>query len=183
MFFDEDIKKARYFAIEIHSNSQKYDGYPYIKHLEDVFQVLLRFGVVNRPTIVSSYLHDIDEDGAASYSKIKQKFGLDVAEITYAVTDERGRNRKERHEKTYPKVKGDIRAICLKLADMTANVEHGKSKGAKENKFKMYKKEYPIFRNYMRDHSHLEDIDGLKQIIDKMWDHLDSLLLEENNAH
>jgi len=175
MFFDDDIKKARYFAIEIHSNSQKYDGYPYIKHLEDVFLVLIRFGVEHRGIMVSSFLHDIDEDGAASYNKIKEKFGYDVAEITYAVTDERGKNRRERHEKTYPKIKADLRAIGLKLADMIANVEHGKSKDSKESKFSMYKKEYPHFRQFMTN-THLEDIDGLKPIINRMWNHLDNLL-------
>ena len=176
MFFDDDIKEARYFAIQIHSNSQKYDGYPYIKHLEDVFLVLIRFEVTHRPINIASFLHDIDEDGAASYNKIKQKFGYDVAEITYAVTDERGKNRKERHEKTYQKIKADLRAICLKLADMIANVEHGRSKGAKENKNSMYKKEYPHFRQFMKDFSHLENIDGLKPIISRMWNHLDYLL-------
>lgn len=71
---DEQVQSARYYAIEIHG-SQKYDNYPYIKHLEDVYQVLIRFGIKNKTLLIASFLHDAIEDSAASYNKIKSRFG------------------------------------------------------------------------------------------------------------
>jgi len=174
MFFDETVTKARYFAIDIHSG-QKYDEHPYIKHLEDVFKVLERYKVKHQAILVASFLHDILEDGAASYQDVKKIFGFEVAEIVYAVTDELGRNRKERHENTYPKIKESLFAICLKLADMIANVEYGQSQNARSNLLSMYIREYPNFRSYMF-HADLEDNAGLKECVYEMWEHLDDLL-------
>ena len=73
MFFNEKIREARYFAIEIHG-SQKYDNFPYIKHLEDVYLVLQRFGITDENLLIAGFLHDAIEDGAASYQKIKKRF-------------------------------------------------------------------------------------------------------------
>jgi len=72
MFFHDRIRTARYFAIEIHG-SQKYDKYPYIRHLEDVFLVLRRFEITDENLLIAGFLHDAIEDGAASYNKIKNK--------------------------------------------------------------------------------------------------------------
>lgn len=172
IYSEKTYREARLVAVRAHG-LQPYDEiFPYEKHLDDVVDVLKRFGFSGK-YIVAGYLHDTIEDGSLSYNKIKRYFGLEVAEIVYCVTDEIGRNREEKKAKTLPKIAGNLDAIVVKLADRIANIEHG-------GKVDMYQKEYKHFRNilYKNDPSH-ED----------MWKHLDGLLSftpEKNvvtNAH
>lgn len=158
------FKAARFFAIRLHGG-QTYDvDTPYVEHLEEVDAVLEFFGITDPVIRNGGWLHDTIEDTAASYSKIKKQFGIEVAELVYAVTDKLGRNRKERHEKTLPKIKATPKAIDLKLADRIANVKHGLA--TKSDMVQMYQKEYPEFR------AELKPCGGLLA----MWDYLDSLM-------
>ena len=121
-----------------------YDIFPYEKHLRDVIEVIVRFFKDDETLIISGWLHDAIEDTYLTYSKIKHTFGFEVAEIVFAVTDELGRNRQERHDKTYPKiVLCGWKAVAVKLADRIANVEH--SLNNNHALFNMYRKEYPEF--------------------------------------
>ena len=94
-------------------------------------------------------------------NKIKDYFGEDVAEMVFAVTDELGRNRKERKVKTYPKIAANPEAIILKLADRIANIEHG-------GKIDMYKKEHGNFVGWLGGASQKDT--------QAMWEHLERLL-------
>ena len=67
-----------------------------------------------------------------------------VAEIVYAVTDELGRNRKERKEKTYPRIAANKDAIAVKLCDRIANVQE--SSKTNHRLYKMYQKEQADFK-------------------------------------
>ena len=58
----EMIKKAREFALKFHSTQIYGEVYPYYKHLEDVFNVLIRFKFNEKDDLnllVASFLHDI----------------------------------------------------------------------------------------------------------------------------
>lgn len=160
-------KEAAYLAISAHGN-QTYDGYPYYYHLEDVVDILREFGFTEDKYVISGYLHDILEDTSISYNDIKNKFGVDVAEIVYAVTDELGRNRKERKERTYPKIAKNKDAIIIKLADRIANMRNSLKKGHRMNE--MYREEYTAFRSALHD-VYLDDIE-----LDDLWSTLDDLL-------
>lgn len=181
------ITMARYFAIEIHGN-QKYDSYPYIKHLEDVYNVLISFGIYDSELLSAAFLHDAIEDGATSYNKIKEKFGILIAEMVYAITDELGRNRKERHMKTYPKIRSNLKGIVLKLADRISNVTFSASKDVKKSLLDMYKKEYDEFKSniYLEKEDiqycmgcNKNDIELIKKLYN-MWGYLDKLMGYEN---
>lgn len=161
------VKEAAYFAISAHGN-QTYDGYPYYFHLEEVVEVLREYGFTEDVYVMSGYLHDALEDTAVSYNDIKNKFGVDVAEIVYAVTDELGRNRKERKEKTLPKIAALYDAIVVKLADRIANMRNSMKKGHKMNE--MYAKEYEEFKKILYDGS-IE--------LKPMWYELDCLMKTE----
>lgn len=162
-YTDKIYQEARMVAILAHGN-QRYDEiYPYEKHLDDVVEVLKRFGFSGK-FIVAGYLHDVIEDGALSYNKLKKHFGYEVAEMVYCVTDELGRDRKEKKIKTLPKTASNPDAIILKLADRIANIEHG-------GKVDMYAKEYDEFKGVLVLNT---PTDGKR-----MWDHLDSLLKKD----
>ena len=153
-------REARMVAVKAHSNQSYDEIFPYEKHLDDVVDVLERFGFSGK-YIVAGYLHDSIEDDGISYNDIKRHFGVEVAEMVYCVTDEVGRNRKEKKEKTLPKTASNPDAIILKLADRIANIEHG-------GKVDMYAKEYQEFKGalYLNTPS-----DGKA-----MWVHLDKLM-------
>ena len=160
------IKKAQAFAQKAHS-AQTYDQYPYFKHLEDVYNVLIEFGYTYEPLLAASFIHDVLEDTATSYSDLKKEFGEEIAEIVYCMTDEMGRNRKEKKEKTYPKIRSNPYSIILKLCDRIANVRHSKATAEDGKSFSvMYKKEYIGFRWALYVSGHAQEL----------WDELDKLM-------
>lgn len=164
------VKEAAYLAIAQHG-TQTYDGHPYYYHLEQVVDVLKEFGFTEDVYIISGYLHDTLEDTSISYNDIKKQFGLEVAEIVYAVTDELGRNRKERKLKTYPKIKANPNAIIVKLADRIANLRN--SLKMKPEMATMYSKEHTGFRDALYEESceaepmwkELEDILIINEVV------------------
>jgi (p)ppGpp synthase/HD superfamily hydrolase len=162
-YTEKHYREARMVSIQAHGN-QTYDSiYPYYKHLDDVVDILKRFGFSGK-FIIAGYLHDIIEDTSLSYKKVKKYFGLEIAEMVYCVTDELGRDRDEVHRKTLPKTASNPDAIILKLADRIANVEHG-------GKIDMYAKEYDEFKGILYLNT---PKDGLP-----MWDHLDKLFKKD----
>jgi (p)ppGpp synthase/HD superfamily hydrolase len=159
-YTDKSYREARMVSIQAHGN-QTYDGvFPYKKHLDDVVEVLKRFGFSGK-YIVAGYLHDIIEDTALSYNKVKKHFGYEVAEMVYCVTDELGRNREEKKIKTLPKTASNPDAIIIKLADRIANLEHG-------GKVDMYAKEFDQFKSFLFADSPTEAAD--------MWKELETIL-------
>jgi (p)ppGpp synthase/HD superfamily hydrolase len=164
---NETIKKARAFALKAHNVQVYGDIYPYYKHCEDVYKVLLRFGFTedrDLDILTASFLHDTLEDTNNSYNDLKKAFGENIAEIVYCVTDEMGRNRKEKKEKTLPKIRSNPKAVILKVADRIANVEFGKSEGSSQ--FSMYQNEHAEFVYNLR----------IYRQIDPMWEHLEKIL-------
>jgi len=137
----EIVTRARAFAVEAHG-PQLYSGVPYVHHLDMVRRVLLRFKADATPEFqAAALLHDVIEDTPRNYSDVERAFGAQVAELVYLLTDELGRNRHERHAKTYPKIKGHYMATTLKLADRIANVEHSIQAGD-EPHLSMYRREH-----------------------------------------
>lgn len=121
------IIDAQVFAMKEHSHKEYDDGIPYSVHLNIVVE-FIRIYIQLLPReeredmICAGWLHDSGEDVGVKYGKIKSRFGFTVAEIVGCVTDEWGRNRKERITKTLPKTASNRRAVYLKLCDRMANV-------------------------------------------------------------
>ena len=168
MNYTEDLlEEAKMLAIRAHG-LQEYDGFPYDKHLKDVDNVLKEFGYDIKYRICA-WLHDIYEDTTINYNHVKKYFGEWVAETVYALTDELGRNRKERHEKTLPKLSKCVDAIIVKLADRIANLRNGKKTNSRQ--FYMYLKEHDEFKKELY---HMGDAD-------EMWYYLDGFVIMEKN--
>lgn len=159
------IEKAVLFAEKAHKD-QKYGNYPYMYHLEQVAKIATDLDY-DESIIAACYLHDTLEDTSISYNNLKKEFGEEIAEIVYCVTDEIGRNRKERKFKTYPKIRENWKATVVKICDRIANVEH--SNISDENLLKMYQKEHAAFRRDLgsKNHPHEET--------NKAWIRLNSI--------
>jgi (p)ppGpp synthase/HD superfamily hydrolase len=88
----------------------------------------------------ASFGHDLIEDTRVSYNDVKNQLGEEVADIIYAVTNDKGKNRKERAgDNYYEGIRNTPGAVFVKLCDRIANVQYGKM--TKSRMFEMYKKE------------------------------------------
>ena len=88
--------------------------------------------------------HDLIEDCRVSYNDVKTHLGQEAADIVYAVTNEKGKNRSERaNDKYYEGIRNTPGAVFVKLCDRIANVQY--SKMTKSRMFEMYKKELDGF--------------------------------------
>lgn len=164
------IKKAMEFAQKAHSNKM-YDQYPYFKHLEDVYKVGIEHGYTEEnhlDILVSLWLHDCMEDCGVSYSDLKKNFNEEVAENIKCVSDNNTlRNRKEKKEESYPRIKSRPDSVVIKLCDRIANTRNSITESGDSNSFSsMYGKEYKLFRWNL----HVPDHAG------KLWETLDKLM-------
>lgn len=118
-----------------------YTGEPYRGPFQD--QITLR-----QACMLATWGHDLIEDCRVSYNDVKEMMGQEVADIVYAVTNEKGRNRKERaNEKYYEGIRNTKGAVFVKLCDRIANVQY--SKMTKGRMFKMYKEENTEFEKML----------------------------------
>jgi len=162
------------FAIEAHNKvNHLYDGKPYSVHLSMVvgyFYELIEFVPTDLRSKVldACWLHDTIEDCRLTYNDILQVAGSDVADIVYAVTNEKGKNRKQRANDTYYKgIRETPGAIFVKLFDRLANVRY--SKVTLSNMLAVYSKEQDgfiqsLFPDNMPDH-YYKIIDKLRQML------------------
>jgi len=91
------------------------------------------------------WCHDVLEDvHHKSYNDLVKNIGQTAADIVYAVTNDKGKNRKERAgDKYYEGIRNTPGAVFVKLCDRIANVQY--SKMTKSRMFEMYKKENDNF--------------------------------------
>lgn len=161
----EIVMKSKEYAVACHKNvNQFYDGQPYSIHLDLVAFYSIKFSYIlekmtNYDTIcsiiASSYTHDLIEDTRETYNDVLNNTNKIIADITFAVTDEKGRNRNERkNEKYYRELLDTPFATYIKICDRLANVYYSKNNGHKmlkvylnehQNfKTKLYKEEYNV---------------------------------------
>lgn len=165
---DAELEELRSWASKAHEK-QKYDNHPYSKHLADVEAVVLKYkhhftAEQLRLLRRCAWLHDVLEDTPVSFDQLRSVAGPVEASLVQLVTDEPGKNRKERKEKTYPKTRTSPLAVALKLADRIANVENACE--TKYSLINMYRKEHPDFKKGLKQDGSFND----------MWERLDELL-------
>lgn len=117
----------------------KRDFYTCEEIVNPVSQVSLRSACM-----VATWGHDLIEDTRVSYNDVKDHLGQEVADIIYALTNEKGKTRKERaNDKYYKGIRNTPGAVFVKLCDRIANVQYSKMTGS--HMFEMYKKENDEF--------------------------------------
>lgn len=96
--------------------------------------------------------HDLIEDARMTYNDIKELLGEVAANIVYACTEEKGRNRAERHsQKFFDELKENRLAVFVKLCDILANATF--SRLTNSGMWYKYKKEFSnlIHQLYVKD--------------------------------
>ena len=145
----------RIWAIDQHRNTNHlYDKIiPYEYHLHMVAREVDRYlRIANEQAageyttlMDAAYGHDLIEDCRITYNDLLTNgASKKVAEIIYALTDDKGKNRAERgNEEHYKKLVQVPGAAYVKFCDRIANVRY--SKFAESSMYDKYKKEHEEF--------------------------------------
>tara|TARA_R110000737_G_scaffold168066_1_gene194593 strand:+ start:347 stop:967 length:621 start_codon:yes stop_codon:yes gene_type:complete len=164
-FMDNNEKRMSMFLdcwdfASKHHKGQWYGSKPYMYHLKKVSDVALDCDYTDESILMSCLLHDVIEDTMATYKDVKENFGEEVAEIVYCVTDELGRNRKERKSKTYKKIYDNPKAIVVKLCDRISNITESMSAdNFNPKKMLMYYREHNDFVNGILNKDSFDSLD------------------------
>ena len=162
------IIKAQTIAILAHTG-QKYGNRPFIEHPKDVARLAEKYGFSNT-VIAAAWLHDTEDSTTITLTTLEYNFPSTLINLVFAVTDEPGKNRKERALKTLPKIRVfGSDAVGLKLCDRLSNVQAAIRD--KSSLLNMYKKEYPEFKKILYKEGEHEEL----------WRKLDSLLTEDKD--
>jgi (p)ppGpp synthase/HD superfamily hydrolase len=156
---NELVLKAKDYAIKVHqATNHKYDCQPYETHLQIVFDYACKYAhlLANQESVIvalaASWTHDTIEDCRQTYSNVNEAVGSEVADVTYALTNEKGKTRKERgNEKYYNEIKNTPIATFVKICDRLANTKYSKQTGNKM--IEVYKNEQSFFRQKLWDES------------------------------
>lgn len=181
------------WCIEQHRNTNHYyDQYlPYEFHLRMVVQVYKEFkhllpeGLLTREESVyhnrfetidetqtaielACWGHDLIEDTRVSYNDVKSKLGENAADIIYAVTNEKGKNRSERaNVKYYQGIRETPGAVFVKLCDRIANVQY--SYMTKSRMFEMYQKENEKFIKLLGRYTQNQELEPMFQYLENLF--------------
>lgn len=154
---------AQTYAVARHAAcNHLYDDKPYAFHLQMVAQTADIFTQSYDPQtreiiIAAAWCHDVIEDARETYNDVKKSLGEEVAEIVYALTNDKGRTRAERAgEAYYSGIRQTPHATLVKLCDRIANVKH--SLHTRGRMLEIYKKEYPTFRSKLYVEGELEGV-------------------------
>lgn len=163
-------EKARNYASEKHrAVNHHYDEYPYEFHLQMVVNAAKQFLYLipeeaQDNVLAGCWVHDVIEDARETYNDVKNALNEDIAELAYALTNDKGRTRKERAgDKYYEGIRNTPYATYIKLCDRIANVTHSKNTGSRM--FAMYGKENPAFIEKLYDEKYVEVIQYLDELL------------------
>jgi len=164
------VYQAKQYAIHCHTstNHEYGEGEPYSIHLEMVYNVAKAFddlipGKDREDVLAACWTHDVIEDCRQTYNDVLKATNKQVADITYALTNEKGRNRAERgNDKYYQGIRETPYAAFVKLCDRIANYEYSMVKGSRM--VKMYEQEMDEFISKVAVEKYKPLIDHLKSL-------------------
>lgn len=157
---------VRDWAVQSHREVRhRYAGKPYSYHLKMVYEFGKKYSYLipmekRSQVLASCWTHDLIEDARKSYHDVYRVCGPIVADITYALTNEKGKTRSQRANSKYYKGIRDVEhADFVKLCDRLANVKHSALTGSKM--MAVYAKEHSKFKKELYT-------DELKPMFDEM---------------
>lgn len=148
----QKLEIARKYAVKCHSDTNHtYDRKPYEFHLQMVVDYAFKYihllsgdKEIVTDIICACWCHDVIEDTRQTYNDVKNVLGERAADLVYALTNEKGKNRKERaNDKYYRGISDTQYATFVKLCDRLANIKHSKCSGS--SMLEAYRKEHRDF--------------------------------------
>jgi (p)ppGpp synthase/HD superfamily hydrolase len=124
----EAVATAVGFARAWHGDQRRPTGTPYLEHLLEALEVLVRgAGILDRDVLCAAVLHDVVEDTLCRLEEITETFGPEVAELVGWVTIpevQPGQIKAEVKEAYLRRLRdAPERARLVKLADRVSNVQ------------------------------------------------------------
>lgn len=169
-------------VFELHEAvAQVYDGvYPYAYHLAQVVDTAREFMPAGMPDgrrrvlLLSAAMHDTIEDARMTYNDVRrfvaEKYGLSeadtaaVAETVYALTDEKGRSRTERHNERYwQTLLATPGAVFVKMCDRLANMRYSRATGSRM--YGVYIGEMPGFLRSIAGSADSKEFSGIYDVL------------------
>jgi len=124
----ELLMSASAFAEEKHAGQFRRTGEAYIEHPIAVAGILAELGM-DDTTIAAGLLHDVPEDCGVTFEEMRERFGLEVAQLVEGVTklkhidfNDKDVKQAENLRKLFLAMAGDVRVIIVKLADRLHNI-------------------------------------------------------------
>lgn len=140
---------AKMLAYKYHAG-QLYGGYPYVFHIEEVVRNLYEYRYYDygdrwdSDLLIAAYLHDLLEDTEYTRDELVNLVQSErIMGIIDAVTEPKGKNRKERTAHTVEAISKNEDAAIVKAADRLANMTY--SRKMMSQHWGLYKKEYPQY--------------------------------------
>lgn len=125
------FEKAKLYAANCHASvNQTYDGHPYTLHLnigdEAVDKFIHLIPKEDQMMVKAAFqTHDVIEDTRQTHSDVKKALNERIADLAYALTNEKGKTRKERaNAKYYKGIRNTEYATFLKVCDRIANLRY-----------------------------------------------------------
>lgn len=144
------VRMAREYATACHAAANHtYDGKPYSFHLAMVADMVDRFHVLlpadqRELALAGAWVHDVIEDARQTYNDVVKATNVEVAEVAYALTNEKGRTRDERaNDRYYDGIRENPTACFVKICDRLANAAHAVDGGSRMAD--VYRREYAHF--------------------------------------
>ena len=164
------LKDVIKFAINGHKEiNHKFDTLPYKYHLLICEHIALMFihlvDDIDRINVICGlWLHDTLEDCKQySFNDVKKISNIIIAELSFALCNEKGRFRKDRaNDKYYSDIKTLKDATFIKLCDRLANIIY--SKTFDSSMYLVYKKEHEHFKIKLYDEKYKEMFDLMEKL-------------------
>ncbi len=167
------ILLAKSYAIQCHDNTNhKYGDKPYSHHLQMVYDYACKYCHLLPQELViyalaAAWAHDTIEDTRQTYNDVKSVLGERVADIVYALTNEKGKTRDERASNKYYSdmvmVEG---AVFDKMCDRLANVNNSVNTGS--SMAKKYRMENEGFKKHLYSDDLKPMFDELEELLNKI---------------
>ncbi|HEY1626436.1 MAG TPA: HD domain-containing protein [Streptosporangiaceae bacterium] len=117
----DDVAAAVEFATRRHGEQKRPTGAPYLEHLLEALEVLVRGArITERDILCAAVLHDVVEDTPCTVQDITQSFGPHIAELVEWVTIPQDQA-KEAYLRQLTQAPDDAKLV--KLADRVSNVQ------------------------------------------------------------
>lgn len=165
------IEIAKKLAISSHNSANcLYDSKPYEVHLKMVVDIAHKFidclpiNTDFQSIIAACWLHDTIEDCRLTYNDVKDATNETIAELVYALTNEKGKSRSERaNDKYYDGIKNTPNASFIKICDRIANYKY-----SIENDYGMaimYQQDMNNFKNHLYAEKYKPMFDYLQKLV------------------
>lgn len=171
IYSQDFMDKAIGYAIKCHHNTNHtYDGQNYSLHLRMVYTFASKYlyllpEELRCDVLASTWTHDVIEDCRETYNDVKEVLGKTIAEITYALTNLKGKTRAERASAEYYQgIRETPGAAFVKICDRLANATY--SKRSRSSMFQKYKDEQPKFEKELFNPTYKKMFDELNTILE-----------------